>query len=170
MDLPTEIGNSSPGVCAGTYGTGGCGYLPVDSSPGLGWDEISITVSCCVVGGVSSVESAKGVHYIGADFHRAELGAAPPRETKDSPSGWGDKFVELHSELFEGCNCKKDIVPVMNRWGTQPEKPTGGQIANVARTLYSKQKRGIQEQLTIDNLAAMIINFITTQSVEKDNG
>tara|TARA_R110000751_G_scaffold78820_2_gene159087 strand:- start:4575 stop:4751 length:177 start_codon:yes stop_codon:yes gene_type:complete len=58
----------------------------------------------------------------------------------------------------------------MNRWGTQPEKPTGGQIANVARTLYSKQKRGIQEQLTIDNLAAMIINFITTQSVENDNG
>lgn len=170
IDLPTEIGNASPGVCAGTYGTGGCGYLPVDSSPGLGWDEISITVSCCVVGGVSSVESAKGVHYIGADFHRAELGAAPPRETKDSPSGWGDKFVELHSELFKGCNCKKDIVPVMNRWGTQPEKPTGGQIANVARTLYSKQKRGIQEQLTIDNLAAMIINFITTQSVENDNG
>jgi len=170
MDLPTEIGNSSPGVCAGTYGTVGCGYLPVDSSPGLGWDEISITVSCCVVGGVSSVESAKGVHYIGTDFHAAELGAPPPRATKASPSGWGDKFVELHSELFRGCNCKKDIVPVMNRWGTRPEKPTDDQVANVARTLYGKQKRGVQERLTFDSLEAEIWKFITTQSVDNDNG
>jgi hypothetical protein len=170
IDLPTVLGSSQYQNCVGSYGNSGCGILPTNPSAGQSWDEVEIGVECCDVGGVRSVEASKGVHYIGADFHRAELGAPPPRETKSSPSGWGDKFAESRPDLFHGCNCKKDIVPVMNRWGTRSEKPTNDQAANVARTLYGKQKRGVQEQLTVDVLAAEILQFITTLLVDKENG
>ena len=52
IDLPTALGNDvyAPS-CVGGYGNSGCGILPIDSSPGMGWDEVVIHVSCCDTGG-----------------------------------------------------------------------------------------------------------------------
>lgn len=53
VTLPTELGNSVPGQCLGSYGTSGCGILPINPqnlpAPAISgtWDEVQISVTCC---------------------------------------------------------------------------------------------------------------------------
>ena len=165
MTMPTEIGADVPNTCAATYGNNqGCGILPdfPDLGQGSNWDNVTFDVTCCVVEGGSrdiALESM-GVHDVGAGFHNAILKAPPiKREAVAKPQGWGDAFVAENQRLFRGCKCKRDIVPVMNRWERREGEPTDAQITLVATTLYGKQKRGIQSQISVESLSDDIREF-----------
>ncbi len=165
MTLPTELGASQAGVCVAEYGNNlGCGILPDFPDVGGNWDNVTANVSCCeVVEGRSrdfALESM-GVHDVGAGFHNASLQAPPPADPKEvaKPQGWGDAFVQKYPRLFKGCGCKKDIVPVMNRWERREGEPSDDSVLLVATTLYGKQKRGIQSQISVESLSNDIREF-----------
>lgn len=75
-------------------------------------------------------------------------------------NGLGDRFVGRNAKFFKGCGCKKDIVPVMNRWdvNTVTEK----QIERVAKTLEHKN----EAKLTLEQSVALLTEFIAE---EKDD-
>ena len=169
MTMPTEIGADVPNTCEATYGNNqGCGILPdfPDLGGGSTWDNVTFNATCCVVEGGSrdiALESM-GVHDVGAGFHNASLNApprTPPASTKATakPQGWGDAFVKENPELFKGCGCKKDIVPVMNRWERREGEPSDDSVLLVATTLYGKQKRGIQSRISVESLSNDIREF-----------
>lgn len=163
ITLPTRLGADIYEQCTACYGNNGCGIIPVDSSAGNSWDEVILCVNCCdsVEGGNRDIAlESMGVHDVGAGFHNAILKAPPrKREAVAKPQGWGDAFAEENSRLFKGCNCKRDIVPVMNRWERREGEPTDSQITLVATTLYGKQKRGIQSQISVESLSDDIRDF-----------
>jgi hypothetical protein len=168
MTLPTEIGNNVPSQCVGTYGNNqGCGLEPVDPD-GIGgtWDNVSFFVSCCeevqarAIENEAAVLSAMGVHTVGSTFHNAELNAPPPQpKAVAKPQGWGDAFVKANPTLFSGCGCKKDVVPVINRWEHRQGEPTDQQLELVATTLYSKQKRAVQQRTSVEAIASDLRDF-----------
>ena len=164
MTLPTEMGASQPYQCVAEYGNNlGCGILPDFPDAGGNWDNVTATVNCCEVveGGNRNIAlESMGVHDIGAGFHNASLQAPPPAPREAAkPQGWGDAFVQENPTLFKGCGCKKDIVPVMNRWARREGEPTDDQVLLVATTLYGKQKRGIQSQISVESLSNDIREF-----------
>lgn len=164
MTLPTEMGASQPYQCVAEYGNNlGCGILPDFPDAGGNWDNVTATVNCCEVveGGNRNIAlESMGVHDIGAGFHNASLQAPPPAPREAAkPQGWGDAFVQENPTLFKGCGCKKDIVPVMNRWARREGEPTDDQVLLVATTLYGKQKRGIQSQISVESLSDDIREF-----------
>lgn len=166
MTMPTEIGADVPNTCQATYGNNqGCGIEPdfPDQGGGASWDNVTFSVTCCEVEGGSrnlALESM-GVHDIGAGFHNASLQAPPPTPREVAkPQGWGDAFVQENPTLFKGCGCKKeDIVAVMNRWSRREGEPADDQVLLVATTLYGKQKRGIQSQISVESLSDDIREF-----------
>jgi len=171
MTLPTEIGNNVPSQCVGTYGNNqGCGLEPVDPDQfGGTWDNVSFFVTCCeevqarstsTDPAESLVLSAMGVHTVGSTFHNAELKAPPPKpKPVAKPQGWGDAFVAENPTLFKGCGCKKDVVPVISRWEHRDGEPTDQQLELGASTLYSKQKRAVQQRTSVEAIASDLRDF-----------
>ncbi|MFZ9077518.1 MAG: hypothetical protein ACO23H_03220 [Alphaproteobacteria bacterium] len=172
--LPTNMGASTP-YCEGNYGLNGCGVLPTEPELGGSWDEVQAAVVCCVPQMTREesdrlLASAMGTHYIGGDFHTAELNAPPPKKKVSSPLSLGDAYVAANRAYFKGCGCKKDIVPVMNRWQRKAGEPSKKQVLNVATTLHGKQSTTIKSKITVDQLAVDIMTFVQHFYRENNNG
>ena len=76
------------------------------------------------------------------------LPTTPPKK-----KGAGDLFVKANPVWFEGCGCKKDVVPVIDRWGTT--SPTETQIITVAKTIHNKNK-----EVDLDTIVKSLTSFV----------
>lgn len=81
----------------------------------------------------------------------AVITVPPPRR------GLGDKFASENRELFKGCGCKKDVIPVINRWTVG--KVTEAQIDRVAGSIVNKN-----EDVAREDLVKLIEEFLDDQN------
>lgn len=144
------------GDCAAVCDNGGFGSVQLTVANIGGCQEVQARA----MENEAAVLSAMGVHTVGSTFHNAELNA-PPQQPKAvaKPQGWGDAFVKDNPTLFRGCGCKKDVVPVINRWEHRQGEPTDQQLELVATTLYSKQKRAVQQRTSVEAIASDLRDF-----------
>ena len=55
--------------------------------------------------------------------------APPPRP--------GETFIQENPKWFTGCNCKREVAAIMNRW-TEKEQATDTALNTISRTISNK--------------------------------